>query len=441
MRTKHAAIRSAVQNSELEAKTQLLQRIKAWKTEAQRARLRWLGYFGALFLPLPLSAILLEQLGAVQGISLTVVPLVLQVLAIGLLLGLELLAYKNRRFTQRELTQQLAHLSDATLLPTLIHSLDSTHPKLNRLLIQTLKRFFADTSQELSGLASADWEQLCSYLLSLLAEGEFEMVHLILQRLPVPASPRVASALADFVASDALWPLDILWEEAKECLHRLLISFDFHFGLPISEAVDQWIQQLPSPYFDNMLFTPTYSVYSLQADAVIEPRHMGLAYLAIGKLLPQLSPARFQQLSKQDRATLYWNLLGEPVTSQEASLHLARLGPQYAHAVLDKIAQVGDTDALPYLKRFVQHGILQEWVPHEIRSEAHRVLLHVEECAKQEEVERSLLRASAAPSPPTEEMLRPAHEPARRPLDEALLLRRVGFDAETGEQNRTEEKL
>ncbi|HLI47898.1 MAG TPA: hypothetical protein VKV18_04310 [Chthonomonas sp.] len=433
--------RSAVQNSEPEAKTQLLQRIKAWKTEAKRARLRWLGYFCALFLLLPFSAILQEQPGAGQDIGTALAPLVLPVIAFGLLLGLELLAHKNRRFTQRELTQQLAHINDETLLPPLIHSLDSNHPKLNHLLIQTLKRFFADTSKELAALTSADWEQLCSHLLPLVAEGEFEMVHLILQRLPVPASPRVVSALADLVASDALWPLDILWEEAKERLERLLTSFDFRFGLPVPEAVDQWIQQLPSPYFDNMLFAPTYTVYSLQTDAVIEPRHMGLAYLAIGKLLPQLPPARFQQLSKRNRATLYWNLLGEPVTSQEASLHLSRLGPQYAHAVLDKIAQVGDTDALPYLKRFVQHGGFQEWVPREIRAQAHRVLLHIEECAKQEEVERSLLRASTAPSLPTEEMLRPAYDSVRRPLDETLLLRRVVFDTESGEQNRNEEKL
>lgn len=422
METKKRAIWSPVQNTDSDAKTRLLQRIKAWKTEEYRARLRWLGYFCVLFLLLPCFTILREPLGEENGIGSAIGLHVLQVLICGVLLGLELLAGQNRRMAQRELIQQLEAISDQKLLPALISSLDATHPKLNHLLIQTLKRFLADTSQELSGLVSADWEQLCSHLSLFLSEGEFEMVHLILQRLPTPASPRVVSALADFLASDALWPLDILWEETQESLDRLLTFFDFRFGLPLSEVVEQWIQQLPFPYLDDGFFATTYS---LQADAVIEPRHMGLAYLALGKLLPQLSTEMFRQLSKYHRATLYWNLLGSPVASNETSLHLARLGPQYAHAVLDKIAQAGDLDALAYLNRFVHHGMLQEWVPKEIRQKAMQTLLELEEQAKREEAERLLLRASVPPPFPKEELLRPILKEDRSQREKHLLLRGV----------------
>lgn len=326
---------------------------------------------------------------------------------------------------QESLLKRLERIDKEEVLPLLVDNLSLEHPHLTVAIFRTVANVLACMQpREGSPLDEDRWIRVCRYLGHMVVRGETEAVIQVLRCLPKGVGPRIVGLLADYVAIETFWSVEEVGQEAQRCLERLVADFDFCLGLPPEVALREWMLHFPAPCERPVLdVTPSIS-YNWQG-LVVEPRYIGLAYLAIGNLLPEISAQTYKSFPKQARLALYEAMVADRISYLNGALCRWSLGNRFVLALLDKLEKCADLDALPYLRQYV----LREEST-EAQTRAQQVLAFLEARAAQQQNSNYLLRAGMRPASPKEEMLRPALPSGASVSDGRLLLRHAPSSAQ-----------
>lgn len=136
----------------------------------------------------------------------------------------------------------------------------------------------------------------------------------------------------------------------------------------------------------------------IEAMMVGDTASANLARLAVIAILPQLGPQDAHLLSGKHRAYLHRQLRGS--------------NSDFILAILHALGQVGDSTAIPYVKRLVPCPV---WLFHQeaIEQTASRCLSELRNRKRRQEATDKLLRPTSAAYSRTDMLLRPAREETR----------------------------
>ncbi len=326
------------------------------------------------------------------------------ILSIVVIAGFGSMSYARSTLTpiQQQTIARLAQLSDLRAIEPLIDFLPRTYGVLRDHVVAALTRLLPRLGpDQIQRLGKRKGAILYSYLDNETAAEYPEYVITLLNLLPHTGDMEALLKVAFLIVHDAPTRNEKRVRDAAHiCLPALLDRVDF--GPP--DALTGWIRRLPTIH---ALSYPTHLTW----EAAILP------VMALMHLLPQVSESEFQALHAYDRRHLYHSLVNGGLYP-DIGVDTARLGPGCGLSLLDLAIRTRDLEALPYV-RMLARGSLR--VHEQVRETAVECLPALEALAESEQVGKTLLRASCAPTGEPELLLRPMVE--ANPTDPLELLR------------------
>lgn len=329
---------------------------------------------------------------------------------VGGLVGSCLLAVKwtSQTCLQYHIPRALSRLAEVGSVAPLLESLRFAGGKTRELVVANLTRLLPLMNQDTwSALTEPQRNLLCGQIKMALDATEIDFVEAVLETVSLYGDRKALPSVARIIVSEAPTGREQQVRDcARECLDRMMQRIDFGTIADIGP---------------NVLRLNRGSENYASWDTLVDAR------LALISLLPLLQqPADAGVLSRKERKALHTALqLGQisPIYDFQ------KLGPRFVLELLSALERIGDTDALFYV-RAKAYGEAATADAQQIRAAARACLKSLEARAKREQVGQTLLRASDAPEPAADTLLRPASGGDAAP-SEQLLRAAIGHENET----------
>lgn len=286
---------------------------------------------------------------------------------------------------QRKVVDALIAVDDPAAAVPLVSCLKFTGGQTRRRIVRALTHLLPRLGKEgWSLLTLSQRSQLYQQMNMALAMRDPDFVIAILELLRLHGDREALPRVAWLVVCEAPTAHEQqVREAARVCLDYMRRRIDFGTVAAIGPNATRFNLQRDS---------------SANWDALIDAR------LALTHLLPQMQPRDAGLLAPEERKALHFALMWG---WDGYGFNYANLGPEFHLELLSALARNGDTQALPYVRE-VAYGEAATPDTQRIRSAAKICLRTLEEQAAREQIGQTLLRASAAPAPNGDNLLRPA---------------------------------